>query len=806
MQHGKTSSELVEAERRRVKQAKRRKRARDEAGASAAPPASAASEGAAPPSNKKGKVLSKVEERKAKKDQKRKAREAHAPAAASAGGGGGGGGRQDCFDFQLGRCQRGDACRFSHGPAGAASSSSSSSSTAATGDGGWKVWFDLSWVGTEFQGWQTQTGANAGTLQSIHAAMTEALFRATGEARGMDVVSRTDKGVHAVHQCMQATFRRGGGVRGETEGKAAGKAAGKAGGKGGKGTGEGGEWSFPDSAAGVAEELPARINQFLPAQLTVSKAVVVPDTAVLLPRCTGKRYCYYLLDGEGGGGSTDWSEVAWSTTENLRRAGGAGTPGKDGEKEQKREKGKKDKRGKEALHRLDVPTMAKACEDIVGTRNFWALSSVKGSSSSGGSVGGGAGADMGEPALARDLQGRNRSSTSSSVRTVTAASVEVLDAPHTFPFLGTFTASPPSDESPHPLRLIRITVEGDGFLRHMVRRIVGLLVRVGMQEEPWTAVRDCMAEGAARSKQRAPPCGLWLDRVVLSPWQGGELDGLDDIDQPTSASAASAEGAEGGGNGASAKLPGSYKCLFYPGVIIRPNAGPLDADGKAVILGGEERDAEGVVRGTDGADYVKWAEGGGYCPLNHPEDGSCMFQLEGGAPASSTEGSEHASGTGASKRARLAPSSAGGGAGGSGKQSGGGLSDDLKLELKALRAKKKKGDKLDKDEKKRMKLLAAQAQVAHERHQLERREGMKAAKAESAAGGAGESGAPKTSGVAGVVVAAEKEEEKPLTKNLRWNKKKKNPNPNLGDPAASGPNRKERRAAAARLKAAAAAE
>jgi tRNA pseudouridine(38-40) synthase len=802
MQHGKTASELVEAERRRVKQAKRRKRARDEAGASAVPPAAATSEGAAPPSNKKGKVLSKVEERKAKKDQKRKAREAHAPAASSAGAGGGGG-RQDCFDFQLGRCQRGDACRFSHGPAGAAYSGDGSSLAAAPGDGGWKVWFDLSWVGTKFQGWQTQTGANAGTLQSIHAAMTEALFRATGEARGMDVVSRTDKGVHAVHQCMQATFRRGGGVRGENEGMAAGKAAGKAGGKGGKGTVEGGgEWSFPDSAVGIAEELPTRINQFLPAHLTVSKVVVVPHTAVLLPRCTGKRYCYYLLDGEGGGGSTDWSEVAWSTTENLRRAGGAGNLGKAGEKEKNREKGQKGKEGTEALRRLDVPTMAKACEDIVGTRNFWALSSIKGSRSSGGSVGGGAGTDMGEPALARDLQGRNRSSTSSSVRTVTAASVEVLDAPHTFPFLGTFTASPPSDKSPNPLRLIRITVEGDGFLRHMVRRIVGLLVRVGMQEEPWTAVRDCMAEGAARSKQRAPPCGLWLDRVVLSPWQEGELDGLDDIDQLESKSASTA-GAAGGGNGASAKLPGLYKCLFYPGVIVRPNAGPLDVDGKAVILGGEGRDAEGVVRGTDGADYVKWAEGGGYCPLNHPGDGSCMFQLEGGAPASSTEGNERASATGASKRARLAPSSAGG----SGKQSGGGLSDDLKLELKALRAKKKKGDKLDKDEKKRMELLAAQAQIAHERHQRERREGMTAAKAQSAGGGGGGSGAPKISGVAGVVVAAKKEEENPSTKNLRWNKKKKkNPNPNLGDPAASGPNRKERRAAAARLKAAAAAE
>ena len=62
--------------------------------------------------------------------------------------------------------------------------------------------------------------------------------------------------------------------------------------------------------------------------------------------------------------------------------------------------------------------------------------------------------------------------------------------------------------------------------------------------------------------------------------------------------------------------------------------------------------------------------------------------------------------------ARHSSASAAGGGGGSGKQrGGGGLSDDLKLELRALRAKNAKGDELDKDEKKRMKLLAARVQV-----------------------------------------------------------------------------------------------
>lgn len=67
---------------------------------------------------------------------------------------------------------------------------------------------------------------------------------------------------------------------------------------------------------------------------------------------------------------------------------------------------------------------------------------------------------------------------------------------------------------------IAIEMRGDGFLRHMVRNVVGTLVEVGKRRWPASAVADILA---ARDRRRAgptaPPQGLCLVHVDYEPVQ-----------------------------------------------------------------------------------------------------------------------------------------------------------------------------------------------------------------------------------------------------------------------------------------------
>jgi tRNA pseudouridine38-40 synthase len=62
---------------------------------------------------------------------------------------------------------------------------------------------------------------------------------------------------------------------------------------------------------------------------------------------------------------------------------------------------------------------------------------------------------------------------------------------------------------------IRFGVAGDGFLRHMVRNLVGTLLEVGLGRRPPAWVGEVLA---ARDRERAgptaPACGLTLERVL----------------------------------------------------------------------------------------------------------------------------------------------------------------------------------------------------------------------------------------------------------------------------------------------------
>jgi tRNA pseudouridine38-40 synthase len=64
---------------------------------------------------------------------------------------------------------------------------------------------------------------------------------------------------------------------------------------------------------------------------------------------------------------------------------------------------------------------------------------------------------------------------------------------------------------------LQIEVEGNGFLRHMVRILVGSLVEVGLGSRPLTWLAAALAARDRRAAGRtAPACGLVLEQVFYA--------------------------------------------------------------------------------------------------------------------------------------------------------------------------------------------------------------------------------------------------------------------------------------------------
>jgi tRNA pseudouridine38-40 synthase len=62
--------------------------------------------------------------------------------------------------------------------------------------------------------------------------------------------------------------------------------------------------------------------------------------------------------------------------------------------------------------------------------------------------------------------------------------------------------------------LLVFEITGEGFLRHMVRRIVGTLVEIGSGRRPESEIARLLESGPVQDVARtAPPCGLFLVRV-----------------------------------------------------------------------------------------------------------------------------------------------------------------------------------------------------------------------------------------------------------------------------------------------------
>jgi tRNA pseudouridine38-40 synthase len=67
--------------------------------------------------------------------------------------------------------------------------------------------------------------------------------------------------------------------------------------------------------------------------------------------------------------------------------------------------------------------------------------------------------------------------------------------------------------------LWRIRVTASGFLRHALRGLVGILVKIGQGKLTPAQLEQMLAQGVKLySAPKAPPCGLYLSQVHYAPW------------------------------------------------------------------------------------------------------------------------------------------------------------------------------------------------------------------------------------------------------------------------------------------------
>jgi len=139
---------------------------------------------------------------------------------------------------------------------------------------------------------------------------------------------------------------------------------------------------------------------------------------------------------------------------------------------------------------LDLEAMQAAARAVVGAHDFSAFSS---------SAKGGVASRPDTPALT----GGDRKAT---VRTMSRSEI----ARHA----GRTLLDPAGESGAEGATLLAYEIGGDGFLRHMVRAIVGTLVEIGRRQRPAASMAALLAGGSrAEAGATAPPQGLFLVRV-----------------------------------------------------------------------------------------------------------------------------------------------------------------------------------------------------------------------------------------------------------------------------------------------------
>ena len=289
-------------------------------------------------------------------------------------------------------------------------------------------------------------------------------LHAVGLPGGPVASGRTDKGVHAMSNWLTVTVHR-------PPGRAVAPG--------------------PQRDAEL-EHLCAAINENLPTDVRCLRIVDAPPTAHAMTGAEGKVYSYFVLDGCTGALAAEctgaWSNACWVLPETL-----------------------------------DVQKIRKALPGLMGYRDFRQLCAIK------------------DPR--RDTR-----------RTIHQASVCACSHRH-FALLGCFEQTRPAarivpgacshccgncgggsaadtagdvDGAAGRPRLLQIRFAGDGFLKHQVRRMVGLLVAIGCGMEDPSATESIThepspplqaQEAAARAGDtqhrtfQAPAAGLWLESV-----------------------------------------------------------------------------------------------------------------------------------------------------------------------------------------------------------------------------------------------------------------------------------------------------
>jgi len=194
------------------------------------------------------------------------------------------------------------------------------------------------------------------------------------------------------------------------------------------------------------------INAHLPADVAVRGLRVVPPTFHARFSAISRTYCYHILNGEAP------SPLMRRYTYHVRAT-------------------------------LSIPRMAEGAAHLVGSHDFVAFAAQEGS-------------------------GSTRREVMRAVVTEQWANPAAIWQTDTQPG-GTCRPLGETQAEPAGARLVTIEVEANAFLRHMMRRIAGTLIRVGEgQLEPGAVGAILRAKDKALAGPTAPARGLCLERVT----------------------------------------------------------------------------------------------------------------------------------------------------------------------------------------------------------------------------------------------------------------------------------------------------